>query len=178
VSVSRRAEAVTRPLPMMMPRRDTDTDIDGHDESSWKARLARAVNFVDVEAATAYLHSVVRPALTEVAHELEDRGVPAEVTQGAGGAGLGEDDEDGGLTWVELRTLGGDDPFVYRVQVHESPVPTYGGRMIGDRDKYARLEVHTVGGGQGYDVMGFSGTQVIHDCLDQYEGHLEFLRLT
>ncbi|CAN5343822.1 choline BCCT transporter BetT [soil metagenome] len=174
----RRAGAVTRPLPMMLSRRDTDTDIDGHDESSWKARLARAVNFVDVEVATAYLDSVVRPALTEVAHELEDRGVPAEVTQGAGGAGLGEDDEDGGLTWVELSTLGGDNPFVYRVQVHESPVPTYGGRMIGDRDKYARLEVHTVGGGQGYDVMGFSGTQVIHDCLDQYEGHLEFLRLT
>jgi choline/glycine/proline betaine transport protein len=63
------------------------------------------------------------------------------------------------------------------VQVHESPVPTYGGRMIGDRDRYARLEVHTVGGGQDYDVMGYSATQVIHDCLDHYEGHLEFLRL-
>ena len=117
---------------------------------------------------------MVRPALTEVAHELEDRGVPTQVTQAAGG---GEDDEDGGLAWVELRTRGGDDPFVYRVQVHESPVPTYGGRMIGDRDRYARLEVHTVGGGQDYDVMGYSTTQVIHDCLDHYEAHLEFLRL-
>jgi len=171
----RRTGAVTRALPIMLSGRDTDTE--GLDESSWKARLARAVNFVDVEAATAYLDSVVRPALTEVAHELENRGVPAEVTQGAGGV-LGDDDEDGGLTWVELRTREGDDPFVYRVQVHESPVPTYGGRMIGDRDQYARLEVHTVGGGQGYDVMGFSANQVIHDCLTQYEGHLEFLRLT
>ena len=70
-----------------------------------------------------------------------------------------------------------EDPFVYRVQVHLSPVPTYGGRMIGDRDQYARLEVHTVGGGQDYDVMGYTTTQVIHDCLDHYEGHLEFLRL-
>jgi choline/glycine/proline betaine transport protein len=25
--------------------------------------------------------------------------------------------------------------------------------------------------------MGYTGTQVIHDCLDQYEQHLEFLRL-
>ena len=55
------------------------------DESSWKARLARAVNFVDVEAATAYLDSVVRPALTEVAHELEARGLPSQVNRGAGG---------------------------------------------------------------------------------------------
>lgn len=39
------------------------------------------------------------------------------------------------------------------------------------------VEVHTVGGGQDHDVMGYSTTQVIHDCLDQYEGHLESLRL-
>ncbi len=174
----RRAGVVMRTVPVMLSRREADTGIEGHDDSSWKARLARAVNFVDVEAATAYLDSVVRPALTEVAHELENRGVPTQVTQGAGGAAVGEDDEDGGLTWVELRALGGHDPFVYRVQVHESPVPTYGGRMIGDRDKYARLEVHTVGGGQDYDVMGFSATQVIHDCLNHYEGYLEYLRLT
>lgn len=166
----RRAGAMTRAFPLILSGRDTDAE--GHPESSWKARLARAVNFVDVEAATAYLQSVVRPALTEVAEELEARGVPTRVTQAGG-----EDDEDGGLAWVELRTAGGDDPFVYRVQVHESPVPTYGGRMIGDRDLYARLEVHTVGGGQDYDVMGYTTTQVIHDCLDHYEAHLEFLRL-
>ena len=115
----RRAGTVTRALPIIATGRETGTDQEEHAESSWKARLARAVNFVDVEAATAYLDAVVQPALTEVAHELEARGVPAEVTQVAGG---GEDDEDGGLAWVELRTLGGDDPFVYRVQVHESPV--------------------------------------------------------
>ena len=44
------------------------------------------------------------------------------------------------------------------------------------RDRYARLEVHLDGGGQDYDVMGFTGNQVIHDCLDQYEQHLVFLR--
>jgi choline/glycine/proline betaine transport protein len=167
----RRTGAVTRGGPKFMPA-DTGA-ADPRTESSWKARLARAVNFVDVDDATAYLHSVVHPALTAVAEELGSRGVATEVTQGAGG---GEEDEDGGLTWVELRTLG-DDPFVYRVQVHKSPVPTYGGRMIGDRDQYARLEVHTVGGGQDYDVMGYTTTQVIHDCLDHYEAHLEFLRL-
>ncbi len=79
--------------------------------------------------------------------------------------------------FVELRTSEMPHPFVYRVAVTESPVPTYGGRMIGDRDRYARLEVHLEEGGQDYDVMGYTGNQVIHDCLDQYERHLEFLRL-
>ncbi len=170
----RRAGSMPRGFPVVTAGRDPIAERDGHVDSSWKARLARAVNFVDVESATAYLDAVVQPALTDVAHELEERGVPTQVTRVAGS---GVDDEDGGLAWVELRTVAEDDPFVYRVQVHESPVPTYGGRMIGDRDKYARLEVHTIGGGQDYDVMGYSTTQVIHDCLDHYEGHLEFLRL-
>jgi choline/glycine/proline betaine transport protein len=173
----RRAGAVSRAVPMILTGRH-EPGHEGHPDATWKSRLARAVNFVDVEAATEYLHTTVEPALTEVAGELENRGVPTQVTRSAAaGEDDQDDDEDGGLAWVELRTLGGDDPFVYRVQVHESPVPTYGGRMIGDRDRYARLEVHTVGGGQDYDVMGFSHIQVIHDCLDHYEAHLEFLRL-
>ena len=83
----------------------------------------------------------------------------------------------GGDTFAELRTTVAETPFVYRDQVCESPVPTYGGRMIGDRDRYARLEVHLDGGGQDYDVMGCTKGQVIHDCLDRYEEHLEFLRM-
>jgi choline/glycine/proline betaine transport protein len=66
---------------------------------------------------------------------------------------------------------------VSRVEVTESPVPTYGGRMVGNWDRYARLEVHLDEGGQDYDVMGYTKNQVIHDCLDQYERHLAFLRL-
>ncbi len=170
----RRAGVATRAAPV--PGREPDGGAEGHPESSWKARLARAINFADVEAVTTHLTSVVLPALTDVAHELEHRGVPTSVDHVAAGV-ADDDDDDGGLAWVELRTLEDEDPFVYRVQVHESPVPTYGGRMIGDRDRYARLEVHTVGGGQDYDVMGYTTTQVIHDCLNHYEGHLEFLRL-
>ena len=144
--------------------RPAETPAEQH--PAWKARLSRAVSFSDVETATTCLDTVVRPALVEVAGELEVQRVPTRVSHG----------EDGGGAWVELRTLDGDDPFVYRVQVEESPVPTYGGRMIGDRDRYARLEVHTAGGGQDYDVMGYSPTQLIHDCLGHYEGHLESLR--
>ncbi|WP_460715579.1 choline BCCT transporter BetT [Nocardioides dilutus] len=166
----RRTGAAPHGLPIVTRVRAPEAGTDHTAESLWKARLARAVSFVDVEAATAYLDAVVRPALEEVAQELEDQGVPTHVTRTPEAGVVGD------LARVELHTLG-DDPFVYRVQVSESPVPTYGGRMIGDRDQYARLEVHTAEGGQAYDVMGYSTTQVIHDCLDHYEGHLESLRL-
>ena len=172
----RRADSGAHSLPMMLSARGEQT---GPDErgSSWKARLARAVKFVDTDEANTYLESVVRPALAEVAGELDAMGVPATVT-----SGVGEEPEDaedsggGGLPWVQLGSAG-KDPFVYRVQVCESAVPTYGGRMIGNRDTYARLEAHTVDGGQDYDIMGYSTAQIIHDCLDQYERYLEFLRL-
>ncbi|MDN5803798.1 MAG: BCCT family transporter, partial [Microlunatus sp.] len=158
----RRAETGSRSLSTVLSARAPES----HDaRGTWRVRLARATNFVTREAATDYLHRVVEPALQEVAEELCDREVATSVTAMT-------DQE----TFVELRTTDTENPFLYRVQVKISPVPTYGGRMIGDRDTYARLEVHLVGGGQDYDVMGYTANQVIHDCLDQYERHLEFLR--
>ncbi|UAL29644.1 choline BCCT transporter BetT [Nocardioides rotundus] len=144
------------------------------ERESWKARIARATNFVDLDDAEAYLTRVVEPALIDVAEELSARGVAAECERGV--AEPDEDHPDGG-GFVELRTLEDPHPFLYRVQVGLHPVPTYGGRMIGNRDRYARLEVHLTDGGQDYDVMGYTRAQVIHDCLDAYERHLEFLRL-
>lgn len=128
----------------------------------------------------------MEPALREVCEELVAQGVDATVLtqetarQPAPGEGAKApvDAETTTAPYVELRTAADDHPFVYRVEVTESPVPTYGGRMIGDRDRYARLEVHLSEGGQNYDVMGYTAGQVIHDCLDQYERHLEFLRLS
>jgi choline/glycine/proline betaine transport protein len=161
----RKADGVRRISPLLSARTGSVED----NRKAWKARLARAINFVDDEAAAAYLVSTVRPALAEVADELSSMGVPAAVV---GGGEIGTDE----LPWVELATDVDADRFVYRVEVRRSPVPTYGGRMIGNRDQYARLEVHLVDGGQDYDVMGYTAEQVIHDCLDQYERHLEFLR--
>ena len=165
----RRVDAGVEALPAEQPERDGEV-ADAALTSTWKARLARAVSFVDVDEAGAYLGSVVRPALDDVARELCARSVPADVSSGGG------DGDGAGLPWVRLATAG-DQPFVYRVQVAEAPVPTYGGRIVGDRDRYARLEVHTADGSQSHDVMGQSAAQVIHDCLDRYERHLELLRL-
>ncbi|QZY28354.1 choline BCCT transporter BetT [Nocardioides coralli] len=159
----RRADSAEHHLPTMLSARSA-----WDSREAWRARVARAVNFADAADAERHLTSVIHPALDAVASELTERGVTASVDSGTGEAGQ---------AWVELHTEGEGLPFVYRVEIDEAAVPTYGGRMMGDRDRYARLEVHLDGGGQDYDVMGYSETQVIHDCLDQYEQHLAFLRL-
>jgi choline/glycine/proline betaine transport protein len=173
----RRVESGVHQLPVMLSARSDES------RDTWRARLARATNFVDRARAVDYLHKVVEPALREVAQELNAQGVAAVVDARGSDRGVTADElpDDPSLqpptAYVELRTEADEHPFVYRVEVVESPVPTYGGRMVGDRDRYARLEVHLVDGGQSYDVMGYTSGQVIHDCLDQYERHLEFLRL-
>lgn len=165
----RRADSAAHTLPLMLSARAGGADNDR--AVSWRARLERAVNFVDIDSATTYQEQVIRPALDDIAKELSTGKVAAKVV-----SGVVDMRGDKQMPYVELRAGSEEYPFIYRVQVCESPVPTYGGRMISDRDKYARLEVHSNDGGQDYDVMGYSGAQLIHDCLDQYERHLEFLR--
>ncbi len=162
----RKADSGVRGISPLLSARTGSTE---ENRKAWKARLARATNFVDDAAADAYLGSTIRPALVEVADELTSMGVPASVTSGGAVGAVPP-------PFVQLATEQEEGRFVYRVEVRRSPVPTYGGRMIGNRDQYARLEVHLVDGGQDYDVMGYTSEQVIHDCLDQYERHLEFLR--
>lgn len=166
----RRADSGAHALPLMLSARGQGSD--PHPAGSWKARLARATNFVDLPAAGDYLDQTVTPALEEVALELSQLGVPTSVW-------AADAPEPGGLGRAVVLVADADsaDPFVYRVEVGDSPVPTFGGRMIQAHDRYARLEVHLAEGGQGYDVMGYSSAQIINDCLDQYERHLEFLRL-
>jgi choline/glycine/proline betaine transport protein len=141
-----------------------------HDHPDWRQRLGRAMSFPDRAKAEEFLDEVVQPALQDVAHELGEQGVEAQVTRGA---------ERGGERYVELvADVHDDHPFHYRVSPLEVPVPMYGRDAVTSAgDSYCRLEVHMREGGQGYDVMGYSHTQVIDDVLDQYERHLEFLRM-
>lgn len=141
----------------------------------WQSRVRRVMNFPDRRRGEEFLADVVAPALEEVARELTGAGVAARVESVV--------DEDGRPTArleAELESAeisGLALPFVYAVQHRLVPVPAYGGRTPRGDDYYSRLEVHLREGGQGYDVMGYSHTQLIDDVLDQYERHLQFLRL-
>ncbi len=135
----------------------------------WQARVRRVMTFPDRAKADDYLISVVAPAFAEVADELRSQGVGVEVVDRS---------DEHGQPGTELVTdVGAELPFVYRVQHREQPIPAYGGWAPRGDERYSRLEVHLRDGGQGYDIMGYSRTQLIDDVLDQYERHLEFLRL-
>ncbi len=133
----------------------------------WRQRLGRAMHFPGEAQASEYLADVAVPALREVAAELEGHGVEAAVEDGTG-----QDPP-----FVELSAdLGEDAPFRYHLSTLVADVPAYA-RRPGGEDVYHRVEVHLREGGQGYDVMGYTHSQLIDDVLDRYEQHLQFLRL-
>jgi choline/glycine/proline betaine transport protein len=135
---------------------------------TWRQRLNRAMDFPTVAEAGEFLDEVALPALEEVAAELREQGLETSATKVS----------DDGTAYVELATdMGTDHPFRYQIWPHEVPMPIYGRSTPTTHDVYCRLEVHLVEGGQGYDVMGYTHTQLIDDVLDQYERHLEFLHL-
>ncbi len=136
---------------------------------AWTSRITRALTFPDAAAADEFEREVLLPALTEVADELAESGIATGVHLRTGESG-----ED----YLELAADdNGAHPFHYQVWRRTAPIPEYGARMLeGDAD-YVRMEVYLGAGGQGYDIMGYTDHEIIDDVLDQYERHLEFLRL-
>jgi choline/glycine/proline betaine transport protein len=156
-------------LPARLSGRSTSPDGDRAVALTWRQRLRRSMSFPDYEKASEFLSEVALPALTEVREELREHGIEAEVHDGT---------DDSGHSYVELMAdLGEEAPFQYRVEPREARMPVYGDRSLRDTDVYYRLDVHLREGGQGYDVMGYTHSQLIDDVLDQYEQHVEFMRL-
>ncbi|MEU1280204.1 choline BCCT transporter BetT [Streptomyces sp. NPDC005805] len=163
-----REEALTTTLPGSLSGRTTQHGPTG--AQYWRRRLGRAMAFPGRRAAVRFVEDVCRPAFEEVAQELRDQGAQAEVLTGT--------DEPTGLPHVGLGVpIGESDQFVYRVWPTELPTPAFATRSVSTHDSYVRFEVQLAEGNQGYDVMGYTKEQLIADILDQYERHLEFLRL-
>ena len=154
-------------LPGALSGRSTAPDDRPH--VPWQARMRRVMTFPSGAKVDEFVSRVVVPALEEVARELNAQGVGAELTSVVG--------EDGEPAVVLTADVGAELAFSYKVQQRTVPIPAYGGWAPRGDDVYSRLEVHLRDGGQGYDVMGYSHTQLIDDVLDQYERHMEFLRL-
>jgi choline/glycine/proline betaine transport protein len=162
------ADSHARSLPARLSGR-TSAATDQHGPRDWRNRLGRAMSFPDRARVTEYLDEVAGPALQEVAEELRAQGVEAET---------GRAPDEPGQGGVELSAdLHGVDPFHYQIRPREVPVPVYGRGVTSAEESYFRLEVHVREGGLEYDVMGYTHAQLIDDVLDQYERHLEFLRL-
>jgi choline/glycine/proline betaine transport protein len=164
-----REDSQRNSLPAQLSGRNSIPDGDRAGALSWRQRLRRSMSFPDHERASRFLSEVALPALTDVGEELREHGIDTEVHDHTG---------DSGVSYVELvADLGEELPFQYRIALREALLPVYGDLSLRDSDVYYRLDVHLREGGQGYDVMGYTHSQLIDDVLDQYEQHVEFLRL-
>ncbi len=134
---------------------------------SWKKRLHNLVHQPTINPVLAYIRNTVKPALEEVAQELEEMNINARVEEG-----------DDGRVWLEV--LHGEEiDFFYSVRPREYIPPAFTlsatRSLPAEKYKYYRAEVHFKEGGQDYDITNWSKHQVITDVLDHYERHLRFL---
>jgi len=83
-----------------------------------------------------------------------------------------------GRAWLQVGH-GEEMDFFYSVRPQPYAAPTFAlqdpRRPAKEGTRYYRAEVYLREGGQDYDVMGWTQVQLIHDVLDQYERHRQFL---
>lgn len=134
---------------------------------NWQKRLRNIVHQPRRTEVLDYIEATVRPALESVARELQSQQVEARVERG-----------DDGRAWLEVGHEKEID-FFYSVRPRAYDPPSFVLRDTRtDRVealRYYRAEVHLREGGQDYDIMGWSQSDVINDVLDQYERHMHFL---
>ncbi|WP_185984564.1 BCCT family transporter [Aureimonas mangrovi] len=128
---------------------------------TWQSRLSAILHEASEAEVRAFIERTVRPALTDVASEMEKRGVTAQVEPG----------EDGGSTL----TVPSEDTrnFVYGV-VPVSHLSLTFSVAEATRPDARRAHVWTArtvfsDGSRGYEVMDFTKEDVIADVLAQFE---------
>ena len=134
---------------------------------SWRQHLRSIIRMPKRAQVDQFLAETIKPALVEVAEELREAGLEAEVTTDA--------DE----TALEVRH-GEEREFLYAVRPQAYTAPSY--TLAETRDprgegprKYYGAEVHLLEGSQHYDVMGYTRDQIIGDVVSQYRRHSHFL---
>jgi choline/glycine/proline betaine transport protein len=143
------------------------TNTAGAVRRGWRHRLARAMDYPGHKQAQRFVRGVAIPALDDVRGDLCARGLKATLETSTV-EGFGIDTAD---LCVELD---GERTFKYQIYPVQRNVPAHA-RSSAACEKYYRIEVFSLEGSHGYDLMGYSTDEVIADVLDHYEVHLEFL---
>lgn len=137
---------------------------------SWRQRLTRAMSYPGRRQTTRFVETVALPALQEVCEELTSQGAETVLSV--------VPVESCGINSVDLQlAMGEERAFKYQIYPVQYETPSYATRRADPEDHYYRMEVFSLEGSHGYDLMGYTKEQVITDVLDHYEQHLEFLHL-
>lgn len=135
----------------------------------WQDRLQILVSSPRRQHVKEYLADTVKPAMQEVAMEFEKQDIKVRITQ--------EEDR----CYLDV-SHGDETDFIYGVRARAYAAPTFTMNGIQNKEKpskdsHYRAEVFLREGGQNYNIVGYTKSQVIGDILDQYEKHLHFLHL-
>jgi choline/glycine/proline betaine transport protein len=132
-------------------------------ELPWRKRLNAILHPQTAEDVKRFIADEAEPALSEVAAEMQRRGLVATVTH---------DEEDG----VLLTVSGGETrDFVYGVRPVRGHAPAFSTAelVVTERRKPTWIaQTYFSGGRIGYDLHGFPKDQIISDALNQYEQYL------
>ncbi|WP_333617879.1 choline BCCT transporter BetT [Dietzia sp.] len=144
---------------------------DGGDRGNWRERLRRRHQYASATEVREFVEDVAAPAVEEVAAELDALGVDVHCHRGA--------HPDSDIPYVDLVVRFPDtDDFKYQAYPVAYALPSFAVNLSAVRDTYYRLEVFSIFGSRGRDIMGLTRDQVITDVLDAYDGHITYLDMS
>src|SRR5699024_2668011 len=73
--------------------------------------------------------------------------------------------------------ISNQDEFKYQPYPVAYNVPNYASNMAAVKEIFFKVEVFTLTGSQGKDIMGYTGDQIIADILDAYDAHVLYMSM-
>lgn len=142
----------------------------GRPSSTWRQRLSRRMSWATAEQARDFINKVATPAVEEVAEELTKFGADVSCQRG--------EHPDYPIPYVDLVVHFPDqDEFKYQPYPVAYNVPNYASNISAVAEVFFKVEVFSLTGSQGKDIMGYTKDQVISDILDAYDAHMMYMSM-
>ncbi|HIY25321.1 MAG TPA: choline BCCT transporter BetT [Candidatus Brachybacterium merdigallinarum] len=162
-------DARTAALPGMLTSRVRGGS--AQDRLTWQQRLRSRMSYADEARARTFVEEVATPAVEEVAAELRDLGADVSCRRGT--------HADHGVPYIDLVVSFPDaEDFKYQAYPVAYSMPSFAVNLSTVRDVYYRIEIFSLTGSRGRDIMGYTREQVISDVLDAYDAHIMYLTMS
>jgi len=156
-------------LPALLTSRVREAE--GAERGSWRKRLSHRMSYADEDRARSFVETVAAPAIEEVAAELAKLGADVRCDRG--------EHPDSTVPFVDLVVCFPEaEDFKYQAYPVAYSVPSFAANLATVRDVYYRIEIFSMLGSRGRDIMGYTKDQVISDVLDSYDAHIMYLTMS